>query len=261
MSELAPNLDATDKAFSPPVDEADKAGAPNEQETDNGNLPPADESTEETWTRALFSRKMHELGADRRSVEQEKQALAAERERLAYLAELDAQLAADEDKRTRFERAYSELQNGQAANGPAPDLTAIEKRIEQKVEARLARRDHDQAFHRATITVAKEYGLTPKEMEAVVQMAVDRGVLHYGVPAERVEDVLDLVAAKATRGRARAEGAADLSKQIREQGRVATPRTKSGEGPPVALPDSSKMNDEQRRAYMLDLVRKGNKAG
>lgn len=253
-----PRRPVADNSEPTPTPEAQPIPAP-EPEPENAPAPEMPEPVEEPEVDASvilmrqdYSRKMHEIGQQRRQIEAEKQ-------RLAYLAEIDNELAQDEAKRAAFEQAYQMAQAGQAPNGtpvPAPDR-ALLTRI-SRLEQTLAEREqqaHLDTLDAASRLVAQEFGLSAKDTQAVVMKAAQAGLIDYGTPAPVVSERLRMAAAAHVLPSAKATGQRQMLDQIKDKGRVATSVAEKP-APPEPEPDVTKMKQQEYERYLISLAEK-----
>lgn len=258
-----PNFDAlVDKAFgAPPPAEADNSQPEVPPTPSPADTPSAAPAANEDGVdgsvilmRADYSRKMHELGEQRRALE-------AERQRLASLQELADRLDNDESFRGQFENAWQQAQSGvqpSAPSAPNPHLARID-RLERHI-AQQAWEARNAAVDAAQNRIAAEYGMSKKDTEAVIQKAIDAGVLHDSTPNARLYDVLSLAAAAHVLPRATANGQRALLDQMKDKGRQATPVAERP-APAEPEPDVTKMSESAYQAYLIQNAEKVARGG
>jgi hypothetical protein len=251
-----PNIDALlDKGFGiPPAADADNSASPTPAapETPADTTPEVPSETPEPTVDASvilmredYSRKMHEVGEQRRAIE-------AEKARLRDLQAFADRLEADADFRSRIEQAVQS--DGQAPSPVADPYAQRIARLEQTIAEQKMQAHYD-AVDSAASRVAAEFKLSGKDTEAVITSAVRAGVLHGGVPNQRVYDVLSMAAARHVLPRAAANGQRDLLDQLKDKGRAATPVAEH-RAPPEPEPDVTKMSETQYQKYLISLAEK-----
>lgn len=211
------------------------------------------EGTEEVWTRALFNRKMHEVGEERRKIE-------AERARLADLQRLADEMEADPEYANYLAQQAEAYRTSRANQPEAPAALppAVLSRI-QRLEQALAQRsqqDNIAAVNAESSRISREYGFDAKDTAAMIQKAVDAGLLDYNTPPHLVGERLSMVAASIALPKAKANGQRELLGQIKNKGAVASPATERP-APPDPEPDVSKMKESEYVAHLVRLAEKG----
>jgi hypothetical protein len=199
-----------------------------------------------------YSRKMHEVGQQRR-------ALDAEKARLRDLQEFADRLESDEQFRTSYEQAWQAVQNGQApgvapTGGPDPALTARIARLESTLMQR-EQQAHLNTLDAESRRIAQEYGIAAKDMQQVVMKAAKAGLLDYGTPPEQVRERLDMAAARHVLPTAKANGQRQLLDQIKDKGRAATVVAERT-APPEPEPDVTKMSESAYIKHLVDIAEK-----
>lgn len=194
-----------------------------------------------------YSRKVRELGAQRRQLE-------AEQERLRDVRAFADRLETDADFRARIERAVAEP-DAQAMSPVGPDPYAARiARLEQTI-AEQRREAHLDAVDQAAQRVTAEFKLSKKESEEVVQRAVRAGTLHPGVRNDALYDVLAMSAALQVLPRAAANGQRELLDQMKDRGRQATPVAERA-APAEPEPDVTKMSQRDYENYLISNANK-----
>lgn len=251
MSELTPDMEALlDKGFGSP-------GAP----SDKAETAPAPTFEAPAPTETSPESEPQQIGSDvimmRADYTKKMMALAEERKRYQDYAALDQRLQEDAELRARWDRVMSDEDPGQAAApGQSTDLEARLRALETSLRQRTIadQQGRQQAHYEASVQaldrVREEFQLSDKDAQDIYTNAIDVGALHYGVPKNRLYDVLSMAAARHVLPRARSDGQRTLLEQMKDKGRTASPARETAL-PPAPEPDVTKMSESAYEKFLI----------
>lgn len=188
--------------------------------------------------RADYSKKTAALAAKQREIEAR---MADNENRYSVYAQVDAMLAANPElSRTHtVEQLVALIQSPNAPTQMVREGLPAEVRKEIE-EFRAERRELKETSFLETVQsemgrIKADYGLTDKEVQKVVEIAVQAEEIDYTTPRQKVHFKLDLIANKLASANAVRNGQRKVVQQLKDKGRAASagaPSTQTADAGP-----------------------------
>jgi hypothetical protein len=225
--EPEPRIAEADKRNAPPAETEPVETEEIEPEEQEEEVEPSDVETETDTDlilmRADYSKKTAAVKDRQRAIDAKEQELA---QRYGVYEQVDAMIAANPEL-ARTHTVEQLVAIVQSPNAPQRgtvlppevrrELDAMRREVSETKESLFVDR-----VESSVKRVAKEYGLKPEQVKQLVKFAVEDDLIAPGIPPERINRRLVLLARGMTYKGAEAKGQAKLVKTLKDKGRAAS---------------------------------------